>query len=427
MSSVQLDKAPSPARLRTQPARTAPGPVDREGRVITGVSVITRGEALGHGLWIDTQFLNDVARLGAQGGRGLKSRFTHPGLSSDGTGKALGRAHNLARRGDQVVGDLHLLKAAENAPDGNLSGYVMDLAEEDPEIFGTSIVFMRDRLAECSFREANTRDLGDGEGDRFVSPDPLNVENLRHARIAALKAVDVVDDPAANPGGFFSAAGDVAEQATGVLAFALGLTEQSPGADAFGGVHPDRARQFVTRFLSSRGLTLEHREEVASMAAKNETDAAPKAAAPPAKRKATVAELSALYSADFVVESLTAGRSVEEAETAWDKKELARLKAENESLRTAPKAPKGKVTGAPPINFGGRDGGHTDFLAFAREIRDESHPNLTSAQRACGVGMKEALALAASRDPEAYRAHARAGNPEFFDRRAEIVAQKRLA
>jgi len=402
VTQIKLDQAPR--YFRAQPTRTAPERVDREARVIRGVSVITRGEALGHGVWIDEEFLSSVATFSA---RGLKSRFTHPGLSSDGTGKALGRVHGLRKQGDKVVGDLHLLDAASRAPDGDLAGYVMDLASEDPELFGTSIVFAYDHEAEKAFTEAHSDD------DGFQSPDELNTKNLPHARLKALKACDVVDDPAANPGGFFSAAGDVAEQATGALAYVLGLSEQSPGADAFGGVHPDRARQFVTRFMTSQGLTLEHRK-AAPMPPETDS-AAPPAAAPPAKVVATLASLTAAYTgqSDFILECLSEKRSDAEAAQAWTARELKQLREDNAALR------KGKAeaealaatadAGAPPVAFGSSDqGGCGNFVELARAIRDERHPNLTPAQRATGYGMKAALSEAAKTNSTSYSAFRRA-------------------
>ena len=53
---------------------------------ITGLSVITRGEASGHDMWIDADFLSDVTAAGNAANDGMKARFTHPGQSSDGLG-----------------------------------------------------------------------------------------------------------------------------------------------------------------------------------------------------------------------------------------------------------------------------------------------------------------------------------------------------
>jgi len=47
--------------------------------VINGFSVVTKGEALGHGLFLDDDFIDSVVKEGNKGGKGLKVRFTHPG------------------------------------------------------------------------------------------------------------------------------------------------------------------------------------------------------------------------------------------------------------------------------------------------------------------------------------------------------------
>lgn len=398
-----LDRRRAPAYFRSGITKEAPQRVDRKGRVIRGVSVITRGEALGHELWIDDEFLGEVARLGNLREGGIKSRFTHPGMCSDGTGKVLGRVSEFRVSGGRVLGDLGLLGTASRAPDGDLAGYVLDLAEEAPELFGTSIVFRRDREAEDAYRAEHLDDQG-----RFVSPDSENAQNLPHARIRLFRAVDVVDDPAANPGGFFSASGEQLEQAHDALAFVLGLSDQDPGEGAFWGVHPDRARQFVGRFFSSRGLALgPKRKEVVPMATTKEAGSVPQGAAPE-KVPASLEKLEADYSdPSFVLECLKAGRTVEEAKAAWTKRENEQLRAENDRLKAdlgkaENAAKKGELVeslkggGVEPIVFGGRDEVKGDVVSLARQIRDQGHPQLTAEQRRVGFGMRSAVASSIS-------------------------------
>jgi hypothetical protein len=97
--------------------------------IIYGASIITRGEALGHRMWIDGDMVTQVyAAIDDAGDEGLKARFTHPSLSADGLGSYLGRLKNPQQIGDQTFADIHIAKAARKAPDGDLGGYVMDLA-----------------------------------------------------------------------------------------------------------------------------------------------------------------------------------------------------------------------------------------------------------------------------------------------------------
>jgi hypothetical protein len=120
--------------------------IDRDGGtagagLISGVSLATRGEALGHGMWMDLEAISQVATFANAGEAGLKSRFTHPGMSSDGLGRHLGRIQETEVMGDQAIGNLHLAMLSHNTPEGDLADYVMDLADEDPQAAGLSIVF----------------------------------------------------------------------------------------------------------------------------------------------------------------------------------------------------------------------------------------------------------------------------------------------
>ena len=115
--------------------------VDKDDHVLRGVSLIQAVEALGHGVMVDETTLDEVVELGNASAKGIKSRFTHPGLSSDGLGKFLGRIRGLRQEGDKVVGDLYLSALAFKSPtDGNLGDYILERAEEDPASFGLSIV-----------------------------------------------------------------------------------------------------------------------------------------------------------------------------------------------------------------------------------------------------------------------------------------------
>jgi hypothetical protein len=235
--------------------------VDREGGMfgaglISGVSVITRGEALGHEMWIDSDFLADTTSAingsnSASGG--VKARFTHPGLSSDGMGRYLGRLTNAQTVGDQVFADLHFAEAATKTPDGNLADYVMTLAEEDPEAFGLSIVFEHDVEASESHYSEHTHN------NRFVSPDEDNKNNFAHARLSKLRAGDVVDEPAANPSGLFHREQEIASEADSLMEYALGLSGEKPNLACLS-VDADRVSAAVSRFMSRHNLTLTKKE-----------------------------------------------------------------------------------------------------------------------------------------------------------------------
>jgi len=218
--------------------------------LIRGVSVITRGEALGHELWVDADFLADTTAAINSTSTGLKARFTHPGLSNDGMGTKLGTIHDAKTVGDQVIADLHFQAAAHKTPDGDLADYVMTLAEETPDQFGLSIVFEHDLELEQAHTNEHT------SGDLFISPDEHNKNNYAHAMLANLRAGDVVDEPAANPDGLFKRGQEFAQQGDELLQYVLGVSDAKPSTLCFG-VDGDRAMQFVTRFLSRHNLTIQ--------------------------------------------------------------------------------------------------------------------------------------------------------------------------
>lgn len=264
--------------------------VDREGGVskaglIPNVSIATRGEALGHDVWLDSDFIESVADAINDTDKGVKARFTHPGLSGDGLGTFLGRVMNAKVKGDQVIGDLHFSKAAHNTPDGNLAEYVMDLAESDPDAFGVSIVFDDDTDAEEAFAAAHETAEG------FRSPDTLNEKHLLHVRLATLRAADVVDSPAANPGGMFHRQ-DIAHEAEALVSHALGLTNDAPKLSRFD-IHPERLRGFVARFLNEHGLEVVRKSETAMDDATNPTPATESQAADTNQAEPTAAPITA--------------------------------------------------------------------------------------------------------------------------------------
>jgi hypothetical protein len=309
-------------RARTATANASE--IDREGGmygfgVINGASIITRGEALGHDLWVDADFLSDVTAAGNAKNTGLKARFTHPGLSSDGLGTYLGKVHNLRTEGDRVIGDLHFQESATKTPDGNLAEYVMQLAEDAPEDFGISIVFDHDAAASELHRLENT------QGGRFVSPDEDNRNNYPHARLQQLRAADVVDSPAANPDGLFHREQQVAQDAERLFEFAFGLSDERPTLQALS-VDGDRIRAAVLRFLSRHNLNLiQEGEPMADAVEQPEVPAAPQVT-----REDFAAELQRYLTAfgQQGGEWFAAGKSFEDCQAL----QLSALRAQVETL-----------------------------------------------------------------------------------------------
>jgi hypothetical protein len=179
-------------------------PVDRAQGIIYGYSVISEGPALGHDSAIDQTTMEQVVALGNQATHGIKSRFDHPNASNTSMGTFLGRTKNFRKSGDRVLGDLHLSESAKEAPQGDLYTYVLGLAERDPNAFGASIVF--EGKFESQLNEDGT-EKKDAQGKLLP----------RLTRVDSLLASDVVDDPAANPGGLFDKGDRLASKITAFL------------------------------------------------------------------------------------------------------------------------------------------------------------------------------------------------------------------
>ena len=163
--------------------------------VIVGVSIASIGEAAGHRLLFDDKSLVQLQQLGSSKQTGIKSRFTHPDWFNDGLGKYLGRIKNFHINGDKLTGDLHISPTAHTTPTGDLAGYVLQLAQEDPSALGVSVVVDLDRV----WITADGQEVPASGGRPSNAPGKYPV-----ARIKELYAADLVDEPALNPGGLFS-------------------------------------------------------------------------------------------------------------------------------------------------------------------------------------------------------------------------------
>jgi len=170
--------------------------IDAEEGVILGVKVTSEGEAKGHGVWLDREFVQDTVKLGKEMGAGVKARFGHPTMCSEALGTYIGRYKNFRTYSEKLgksdtrhhaIADLHLDDIAEKSPKGNLKEYVLEMANSNPDMFGSSIVFTQGKLKE---KEIETTD-----GEKVTR---------EYATIEKLHATDLVDEPAATDGLFSS-------------------------------------------------------------------------------------------------------------------------------------------------------------------------------------------------------------------------------
>jgi hypothetical protein len=146
----------------------AAGKIDAEAGVIRGVSLISEGPALGHGVMVDARTLQQVKAAAEQYEGGLKVKLDH----NSGAGDIIGYVDGLRIEGKKLLGDLNLLK---NSPH---RGYVLEIAEKIPDTFGLSIAF---------------------SGPVEMSGD----KKMMLQRCTEIYSVDLVSEPAANAEGLF--------------------------------------------------------------------------------------------------------------------------------------------------------------------------------------------------------------------------------
>jgi len=176
-----------------------PQGIDAERGIIRGVSVITAGEAKGHGFAVDHDFLANVVNLGNAKKQGVKVRFGHPNLCSTALGTFLGRKKDFrlapggAGKPEQVLADLYLSTEAKSTPNGDLFSYVLGMAKNEPDMFGASIVFAPGKKYRRT-PQGNKVYETDEKFSGVPGPDFVEMQDFT--------ASDVVDDPAANDGLF---------------------------------------------------------------------------------------------------------------------------------------------------------------------------------------------------------------------------------
>ena len=150
------------------------GKVDRENHVIKGVSLITGDlEAEGHSLHVDDTTTDQILKCAKASGK-ITVKADHKGADGKTFTSIVGYVTNFSKEGKKVRGDLHLLESEALTPK------IEEMAEVMPQNFGLSVAFK-----------------GPQKGEK------IGTKNF--ARCEKLQSVDLVENPAANPDGMFSA------------------------------------------------------------------------------------------------------------------------------------------------------------------------------------------------------------------------------
>lgn len=161
--------------------------VDLEAGILYDVVMCEEGEAKGHGVHLEAEFIEDLVAYDIKyfTKRGLKSRFGHPGASDDTLGTQMGYFHNFRTRKKggkmQAIADLHLLDAADLSPTKpQMKQWVLAMADEAPDFLMMSIVFRPGRYYQWGKNSKKkyvweyviTKDEQGDEYAKWVSSDP---------------------------------------------------------------------------------------------------------------------------------------------------------------------------------------------------------------------------------------------------------------
>lgn len=198
---AMLDKSENFQRQRIAFARqdTLRVSDDSGAKTLSDVSIITEGDALGHGVYIDAITISQAKDL--LGSKKLKSYITHNGAWADRLTQEVGSFSGFFVSGSQLKASTFrpFKSFSKNRPEAH--DMLFELAEEMPEDFGVSIVadgyavWVTEEGEEIPYR------YGDEKPDKAKYDKPS-------LRVTAIFSADFVDAPAANAGGLFRAQND---------------------------------------------------------------------------------------------------------------------------------------------------------------------------------------------------------------------------
>jgi hypothetical protein len=204
--------------------------------MIMGVSVITEGDALGHGVMIDAVSIVTIKDCAMMHPSGLKVMINH----EDGIENTVGVLRNFVIDGIQLRADLQMLLSSE------YTAQVLEMAQVMPESFGMSISF---------------------------SGDLEEIGGLYYVRCMEIYSCDIVDMPAANPNGLFSVKVDTMQNAMDLQAITIELSAEKELRAAAADQAKKNYSDFQNQITISTQLSADVQTITAQLSALSETNA----------------------------------------------------------------------------------------------------------------------------------------------------------
>ena len=238
--------------------------VDEQEGTLYGVQICLEGEARGHGVWLGSDFIDDLCTQGSARNVGMKVRFGHPNMCSDALGTFLGRASNFRcdevtrKNGDKakaLFADIKLADEAKRSPSGDLYTWTLEAAKNNPDTFGQSIVFTykdfyvvnkdgeKKLYSEIKWSESKDSQTRYVENKKIYD-DWLasSVDGRTYAVLDKFLGTDFTDSPAATDGVFTDKS---------LAATATEMLDDHPEIVALLAEKPDVVAQFVERYNSA--------------------------------------------------------------------------------------------------------------------------------------------------------------------------------
>jgi hypothetical protein len=250
----------APRWFRSAPALLdfATAAIDSDAGILRDVVMVEEGEAKGHGIHLESEFINDLIAYDRRhfSTRGVKARLGHPGASENTMGSQLGYFRNVRKREKggkmQAIADLHLLDSADLSPSKpNMREWVLSMAQEAPDFIMSSIVFRPGRYYQRKgngtkryvWEYKETKDEDGNKSYVWVSQDPaLGKVYVEFGDKGAHHFTDLVEQGAATESLFSNQANDHL-----YIAQAERFLEEHPQLLEFIQQHPDKVHGFLAQ------------------------------------------------------------------------------------------------------------------------------------------------------------------------------------
>lgn len=239
--------------------------IDAGNGIIRNVVMLQAGEAKGHGVHLDAEFVRNVIAYDIKhhSKSGVKARFGHPSFSDTTMGTQMGYFKNFRYDNSREAGiaDLHLLESANLSPDKpNMRDWMISMAKESPEFVMSSIVFSSSGVFHYDEEGKKKKGYADGDSKTFLGFD--EEKGARHYYTDLVEAGAATDS-------LFSQQFNQDKFAVQAVEF----LQEHPAVHQFLKENPNKLTEFAAKAdikLPSRKLSL--REHLASLFQTKDTD-----------------------------------------------------------------------------------------------------------------------------------------------------------